>query len=315
MGVLRLSVGFVLGGASLGSAQMSMNTGGGRPSVSPGGKLIAFSAERNGEWEIYVVRPDGSGRVQLTTTGEKNFVNLGPPSWIGERVFVWRRVDDSTRAVLIDVPNASGNAGRSSAPPPTIGLPRDAIQIHPSPDGRRLVFLHGDRQHPRIAVSNLDGSALRDVTNGTPSAGFPDWSPDSKRVVFTIIDSTSASQLAIADADGGGSGFRVLTHFDQAEGGPRWANWSRDGKHIVMQAGKYNPTKIEESTAHLWLVDTVTGQATKLAPHATASLDETPSWFPDGSRIAFQSNRTGVMEVWTMNADGTGARQVTSVTP
>jgi Tol biopolymer transport system component len=314
MRVLRLSVGLLLIGASAASAQMSMmNTGGGRPSVSPDGNFIAFSAARNGEWEIYVVRPDGSGRIQLTTTGEKNFVNLGPPSWIGERVFVWRRVDDSTHAVLIDVPNARSNASRSIAPSPAIVLPRDAVQVRPSPDGRRVVFVHGDRQHPRIAVSNLDGTGLRDLTDGTRPAGNPDWSPDSKRIVFTGADSAAAWQLAVVDADGSGS--HVLTHFDQAEGRPQWANWSRDGKHIVMQAGKYNQVKIEESTAHLWLVDPVTGQATKLAPHATVSLDETPSWFPDGKRIAFQSNRTGVMQVWTMNADGTGARQVTSLTP
>jgi len=35
------------------------------------------------------------------------------------------------------------------------------------------------------------------------------------------------------------------------------------------------------------------------------------SWFPDEQRIAFQSDRSGRMEIWVMNADGSGATQVT----
>jgi TolB protein len=59
------------------------------------------------------------------------------------------------------------------------------------------------------------------------------------------------------------------------------------------------------------VVEVQTGEARKLAPHDRAYLDETPSWFPDGKRIAFQSNRTGRMEVWIMSADGSGPEQVT----
>jgi TolB protein len=40
-------------------------------------------------------------------------------------------------------------------------------------------------------------------------------------------------------------------------------------------------------------------------------LDETPSWFSDGKSVAFQSNRTGRMEIWTINADGSDLRQLT----
>jgi Tol biopolymer transport system component len=36
-----------------------------------------------------------------------------------------------------------------------------------------------------------------------------------------------------------------------------------------------------------------------------------PARFPDGKRIAYQSNRSGRMEVWVMNADGSDARQLT----
>ena len=40
-------------------------------------------------------------------------------------------------------------------------------------------------------------------------------------------------------------------------------------------------------------------------------LDIRPSWSPDGTRIAFTSNRDGNYEIYVMNADGTGQRRVT----
>ncbi len=73
----------------------------------------------------------------------------------------------------------------------------------------------------------------------------------------------------------------------------------------------YDRNHPESNTAHIWLVDAATGTARKLAAHDAPYLDETPSFFPDGRRIAFQSNRTGRMEVWVMNVDGSGARQIT----
>jgi len=298
-----------LGGAT--SAQMMMNSGGGRPSVSPDGKWIAYSAARNGEWEVYVIHPDGSGEQRITSVHEPTFVNLGPPTWIGDRILVFRRLSDTTHLSLVDLPDARDD--RSSPSVRSLPVAPDALQLRPSPDGRRFVFLHGDRHRPRVAVANIDGTGFHDLTDSNVVGINPDWSRDSRRVAFTVVDSASHGQIAVVDADG--LNYRVITHFDPSDGLPQWANWAPDGKHLVVQAGRYNRQKVEESTAHLWLVDVATGEATKLAPHAGLSLDETPSWFPDGKRIAFQSNRTGVMQVWTMSADGTDARQVTTLHP
>jgi Tol biopolymer transport system component len=65
----------------------------------------------------------------------------------------------------------------------------------------------------------------------------------------------------------------------------------------------------------IWVVEVATGSTHSLSAGAAAYLDEAPSWFPDGRRIALQSNRTGTMEVWTMATDGSDARQVTGRAP
>jgi Periplasmic component of the Tol biopolymer transport system len=290
------------------SAQMA-NVGGTRPSVSPDGQWVAYNAGRNGAWDVYVARADGSDERRVTSLAEHDFVNLGPPTWIGSRVFVWHRVGDTTRAFIADVLRAEGVAQSGDALG-HIKVPADATQIRPSPDGTRLLYLHGGRQS-RLAISNVDGTGERDVTRRNIRALNPDWSRDGKHIAFTVVDSASHGQIATVDPDG--RQFRVITHFDNANGLPQWVSWAPDGKHVVFQAGKYSATKAEESTAHLWLVDIETGEATKLGGHSAMLLDETPTWFPDGGRIAFQSNRTGAFQVWTMNASGREPHQLTNV--
>jgi Tol biopolymer transport system component len=288
-----------------------MNAGGARPSVSPNGKWITYSAARNGEWDVYAVHPDGSGERRLTNVAERNFVNLGPPTWIGDRVLIFRRINDTTRLSLVDLSGTPTELVSPGTHPSQVSV--DALQVRPSPDGRQLVFVHGDRRRPRVAVANLDGTGFHDLTESTVVGVNPDWSRDGKRIAFTVVDSSSHGQIGVVDADG--TNYHVVTHLDPTNGLPQWVSWAPDGKRLVIQVGIYNRQKIEESTAHLWVLDLATGQATKLAPHVGMSLDETPSWFPDGTRIAFQSNRTGVLQVWTMNADGTDPRQVTALHP
>jgi Tol biopolymer transport system component len=41
------------------------------------------------------------------------------------------------------------------------------------------------------------------------------------------------------------------------------------------------------------------------------SQDTQPCWSPDGTRIAWASNRTGDWDIWVMDADGTGQRNLT----
>ncbi len=43
----------------------------------------------------------------------------------------------------------------------------------------------------------------------------------------------------------------------------------------------------------------------------SAGANFLPAWSPDGKRIAFMSTRTGVPEIWVMNADGGKQRQIT----
>ena len=269
---------------------------GGLPSVSPRGDAIAFISNRDGTYDVYVTSPDGGELKRITNTPAPESAPLW--TWNGRVVFAtWA---DNTSTVF---------AASSDAPTPTVIGTASGRQPAISPDGKKLLYSKGQFPSMLLAESALDGSAERELSK-TPSAQFNAvYSPNQKHIAFARMDSTRQLQIWVMNADG--SAERQLTFFKPEDGSPQWPAWSLDGQRLAIQSGKYDRQNPSQHTAHIWVVDVKSGAATRLNHHDKPYLDETPSWFPDGKRIAFQSDRSGRMEIWVMNADGTGARQVT----
>jgi TolB protein len=60
----------------------------------------------------------------------------------------------------------------------------------------------------------------------------------------------------------------------------------------------------------IYVMDVVNHQLVQLT--RDAGRNERPSWAPDGRHLAFESTRTGQGQIWSMLADGTQARQLTT---
>lgn len=269
---------------------------GGLPSVSPSGEAIAFMSNRSGTFDVYVTSPDGAELIRLTNDA----ANESAP--------FWTRDDRVVFAVWADNASTVYSANARATTPTVIGKVTGRSPIV-APDGKKLIYSAGQYPSMQLEEAALDGSNVRQLTKG-PSAQFNAvYSPDQSLIAFARADSTRQLQVWVMNADG--TGERQLTRFAADDGSPQWPSWSPDGARLAIQSGKYNRNAPAENTAHIWLVDVKSGAVTRLNPHTTPYLDETPSWFPDGKRIAFQSDRSGRMEVWVMNADGTGAKQVT----
>jgi Tol biopolymer transport system component len=182
-----------------------------------------------------------------------------------------------------------------------------------SPDGKRVAFARsGPLRERQLYVISSDGSGLRQLTRcdqrGMPQCGFASsftWSPDSRRIAFSLdfVNFTSYSGVYVTDADGSG-----LHRLARNAGAP---SWSPDGKHIAFTRGNGRFRRA------IWVMSAdgrhqmpLSSYPNSDSPHATA--DDAPTWSPDGREIAFTRGSFDDPSdtVWVMRADGSGGRQV-----
>jgi TolB protein len=274
---------------------------GAQPVVSPDGSHIAFLSNRTGADELFVISTDGTGETQLTFTSDE----VGNPAWTanGKQILFALFAKEISHLYSID-PDGKNLRDIASVLGRTPTL---------SPDGKKLLYMSGTWTATRLMLSQLSGSNARQINDGSSIAWNNHWSPDGKRIAFTSRNGPNG-ELAIFIMNADGTHRRQLSHFAPDSGNAQWPMWSPDGRQLAIQVN--GPQK---NDSHIWILDVATGEARKLAAPALETtrdggqpyLDETPSWFPDGQRLAFQSNRTGRMEVWTMNADGSAPHQIT----
>lgn len=269
---------------------------GAHPAVSPDGRHIAFSSNREGSSDLYVMEADGRHRVRLTNShGEKSIAG-----WTSDGRRVIYSVVRGDTSDLYSIPIGGGE-------PSKVGwAPGRGARV--GRDGLRITYGEMPWQSMQLWIAGVDGSDPRRLTPGTGAHYCSAISPDGTVVATSRADSGSM-QVWLLSLDGSPS--RQLTHFAPDQGRAQCPDWSADGRRIAIQADVADPQQLGRSTSHIWVIDVASGEARKLAPHTAPYLDEAPSWFPDGSRIAFQSNQTGRWEIWVMRADGTDAQQLT----
>lgn len=153
-----------------GSSQMQVTENGGlNPTWSSDGSRIIFESHRDGDSEIYSIKPDGTDLQQITD----NTVTDETPSWSpdGSRIaFSSNRDDHQYNAIYTMDPDGS------DVKQITDGDEDDALHPNWSPDGSQIVFQSGEdaalAPEPSVCTINLDGTDLN-CTEGIA----PDWSP------------------------------------------------------------------------------------------------------------------------------------------
>lgn len=159
----------------------------------------------------------------------------------------------------------------------------------------------------RLNFSQPEATSTRLLPEGT-SAGEARISPDGTKIVFTgRVDGVQG--IYVANRDGS-----QLTRIVTRETGPVvHPTWSPDGSKIAYQThtGSASPTRYD-----IYIVNADGTNPVNLTADLGSTDQYAPSWSPllaDGtSRIAFVHHAGGTQRVWTMRADGTDRKQITS---
>ena len=158
---------------------------------------------------------------------------------------------------------------------------------------------------------------IRQLTFGGQNAESY-WSPDGRRLIFqSTRDGLQCDQIFIMNADG--SNPRMVS---TGKGRTTCAYFLKDGKHIVYasthEADPACPPPPDRSKGYVWvLYSTFDNYLATDEGKIIKKLTETPGYDAEATvnfktgRIVYTSMASGDPELWIMNPDGSGKRQIT----
>ena len=274
----------------------------------PNGKIAFISNRDSALAEIYTMNADGTNPTRLTNNETHD---VSPTfSADGKKIAFSRENDPSIEDNNIWVMNADGS-GQTDLNNPDI-LSKDEGPSF-SPDGSKIAFsrvlFEGEPPfNYDIWVMNADGSEQTNLSNSPASEDYlPAFSPDGSKIAFVSDqdgdpDPFNAMEIYVMNADGSGTPTNLSNNPGSNDTAP---SFSPDGSKIAFETYRDGAPEIYVTNAD------GSGTPTNLSNNPGSSSDSTaydrrPAWSPDGTRIAFESLRSGNSEIWVMNADGTG---------
>lgn len=265
--------------------------GGGIQSITE--SKIFYVSTRSGNKEIWSMDYDGFGQTEVTKLGS---ISLSPRvSPDGSRVAFSSFARGGPNIMMY-----SRDLGRIVTFP-TFG----GTNISPawSPDGTKLAFSSSRTGDPEIYIVNADGTGLKRLTSYKGPDMSPVWNPKTGTQIAWVSGRSGLPQIYMMDSDG--ANVVQLT----SEGYAVSPSWSPNGQFLVFSwIRHYGPGA--PGAQDIYIMDVASKQWVQLTHDG--GRNDFPSWAPDGRHIVFQSSRNGGLQIFTMLADGTQQKPLTT---
>jgi Tol biopolymer transport system component len=269
---------------------------------------IVFSSGNGQAQDVWIMNPDGSGLVKLTTN----------PGFDGEPALS----PDGTTIAYASAPTASG--ARDIWIMKVDGSAKTQLTTNDGPDERPTWSADGSRiaytsirksVSPTADIWSMKGDGTDQVRLTTANgADFePNWSRDGTRIVFVSFRDGN-EEIFVMNANGTGQAQLTFTSGNVRNGAPTWSN---DGLRIAFASNR-KPNSSSTTINNFDIYSVVAANpATITRLTTTTESDTAPSWSRDGRRIAFaRGNAKGTgYDIWRMIADGSALIRLTTMAP
>ncbi len=172
-----------------------------------------------------------------------------------------------------------------------------------SPDGTKLAFSSSRLGDPEIYVVDQSGGGIKRLTTSRLPDVSPVWNPKTGAQIAWVSGRTDLPQIYTMESDG--TNVQRITDQGYAVS----PSWSPNGQFLAFSWTRHYGAG-DPGGNDLYIMDVASKQFVQLSDKA--GRNDFPSWSPDGRHIVFQSSRSGSDQIWTMLADGTSVKQLTS---
>jgi TolB protein len=260
--------------------------------ISLGGTKIFFVSDRTGNKEIWSMDYDGSNQKRLTSYNSTSTMPAVSPD--GKMVAFTTYAAGNPQIRI-----HSTDGGRRL----TFLNPVSSVVETPefSPDGKKLWFAAAIEGWVQLCVADIDGGNMQRMSHVRAIEVSPRLNPRTGSEVLFISGRSGRQQLWRMNADGGD-----LERLTTGEGDVANPSWSPDGKFIAFAWTRgYEPGNF-----NIFIMDVAKKEPIQLT-HGTGR-NENPWWAPDGLHLVFTSKRGSTTQIYTMLADGTNVKQLTT---